>query len=97
METAQAIFAKVERGRATGSYVTRNHLTGSDVSHVTDHNRSSSARKGNGSMFSPRFFLTSVAVQIPWLPKFTRTGGRVCACPEVRVSRAFFLSTEGWG
>jgi hypothetical protein len=31
MGTAQAIFAKVERGRANGSDVTRNHMTGSDV------------------------------------------------------------------
>ena len=32
MGAAQAIFAEVERGRATGSHVIRNHVTGSDVS-----------------------------------------------------------------
>jgi hypothetical protein len=32
MRTAQAIFAEVERGRATGSNVITNHVTGSDVS-----------------------------------------------------------------
>jgi hypothetical protein len=32
MGTAQAIFAEVERSRATGSHVTRNHMSGSDVS-----------------------------------------------------------------
>ena len=61
--------------------------------------------------FSLRFFLTSVVVQVPWLPKVARSGGRVCACATRSCAKSalmgpllgsevfprFFLSTEGWG
>ena len=36
MGTAQAIFAGVERGRATGSHVIRNHVT-EETLHMASH------------------------------------------------------------
>ena len=91
---------------------------GNDVSHVTDPNRKSRAQKRpcpegvrkyvlRMPGFSPRFFLTIVVVQVPWLPKgwkgvhmHNQKLRKICHsgtfCPEVRVP-AFFLSTEGWG
>ena len=46
MGTAQAIFTGVERGKATGSHVTRNHVTGSDASRVQSRDRKSYAISG---------------------------------------------------
>ena len=44
--TAQAIFAEVERGRATGSHVTRNHVAGRHASRGQSHVRKSYAISG---------------------------------------------------
>ena len=98
MRTARAIFAEVERGRATGSHVTRNHVTESDVScgqsrdrkrpypegyahaqpehvvsHVTDPDRKSRARKGPGIMFCA----------FPGFHGYRRVEGCAHAQPEV--------------
>ena len=46
MGTVQAIFAGVERGRATGSHVTRDHVTGSDATRGKSRDRKSYAISG---------------------------------------------------
>jgi hypothetical protein len=42
---------------------------------------------------SSRFFLTSVVVQVSWLPKVARRGERVCACATRSCAKSALMGT----
>jgi hypothetical protein len=97
MGTARAIFAEVERGRATRIHVTRNHVTESDVSYGQSRDRKRPCPEvcsAHSRVFMATEGWKGVRMRNQKLHNIRPSGA---FCPEVRVSRAFFLSTEGWG
>jgi hypothetical protein len=88
MGTPQAIFAGVERGRATGSHVIRNHVTGRDASHGQSRDRKSYAISG---LVGPRKWPIRTGSHMPSSGP-VRKGSEVCSA-HARVSRRFFLTS----